>query len=91
MGVGLSLLLSFLLNNLTNILMMLGINSNIDIAGMFGLGGLASQVPGMQLSVIPPWLIILALVFATAVGFVSGISPANRAMRISSLEAIRHE
>ena len=86
-----SILLSLLLNNLTRIMFTLGIQGDIDIAGFFGLGGLASQMPDMKLSVIPPWLIILALVFAAGVGFVSGISPANRAMRISSLEAIRHE
>ena len=90
-GVGVSLLFSLLLNHLGSILAFLGIHANIDIAGFFGLGGLASQMPGMNLSIIPPWLIALALVFATAVGLVSGISPANRAMRISSLEAIRHE
>jgi len=90
-GVGVSLLFGLLLNHLAEILAFLGIQANIDLAGFFGLGGLASQMPGMSLSIIPPWLIILALVFATAVGFVSGISPANRAMRISSLEAIRHE
>jgi len=90
-GVGVSLLFSFLLNHLAEILSFLGIQANIDLAGFFGLGGLANQMPGMSLSIIPPWLIILALAFATAVGFVSGLSPANRAMRISSLEAIRHE
>jgi len=91
LGIGVSLLMSFILNNLAAILMALGISSNIDVAGFFGLGGLAGQMPDMQLSVIPPWLILLALAFATAVGFLSGLSPANRAMRISSLEAIRHE
>ena len=90
-GVGVSLLFSLLLNHLAEILAFLGIQANIDLAGFFGLGGLANQMPGMSLSIIPPWLIILALVFATAVGLLSGISPANRAMRISSLEAIRHE
>lgn len=86
-----SFLISLLLNNLPQIMLLLGIEGNVDLAGFFGLGGLASQMPNMQLSVIPPWLILLALVFAAAVGFVSGISPANRAMRISSLAAIRHE
>ena len=90
-GCAVSILLSLLLNNLTRILMFLGIQSNIDLAGFFGLGGLSSMMPDMQLSVIPPWLILLALVFAAGVGLVSGIAPANRAMRISSLEAIRHE
>jgi len=90
-GVGISLLFSLILNNITKIMMFLGIDSNFDILGFFGLSGMAQQMPDMALSVIPAWLILLALAFAVGVGFVSGISPANRAMRISSLEAIRHE
>jgi hypothetical protein len=90
-GVGVSFLLSLALNNITKIMMFLGIDSNFDILGFFGLSGMAQQMPDMALSVIPPWLVLLALAFAVGVGFVSGISPANRAMRISSLEAIRHE
>ena len=90
-GCAVSFLLSLLLNNLTRIMLFLGIQGDIDIAGFFGLAGLADQMPDMKLSIIPPWLIILALAFAAGVGFISGLSPANRAMRISSLEAIRHE
>ena len=90
-GVGISILISLLLNNITRIMLFLGIESDFDILGFFGLSGMAQQMPDMALSVIPPWLILLALAFAVGVGFVSGISPANRAMRISSLEAIRHE
>ncbi len=44
-----------------------------------------------RLSVIPPWLLLLGLVFATCVGLVSGILPAMRAVKISALEAIRTE
>ncbi|MDR1797336.1 MAG: ABC transporter permease [Clostridiales Family XIII bacterium] len=90
-GVAVSLLLSFLLNHLTDILMFLGVGANIDLAAAFGLGGLSSMMPGMKLSVIPVWLILAALAFATGVGLLSGIAPAGRAVRISSLEAIRHE
>ena len=43
------------------------------------------------ISVIPPWLVLGALVFATVVGFVAGIVPANKAVKISALEAIRHD
>ena len=32
-----------------------------------------------------------ALVFATLIGLVSGILPANKAVKISALEAIRHD
>ncbi len=90
-GVAVSFLLSLLLNNLTTLLAMLGISGNIDIAAFFGLSGLSDMMPGMQLSVIPLWLVVLALAFATVVGLLSGIAPANRAVKISSLEAIRHE
>ena len=37
------------------------------------------------------WLMLAALVFATLVGLVAGILPANKAVKISALEAIRHE
>ena len=38
------------------------------------------------------WIVPLAaLVFATLVGLVAGILPANKAVRISALEAIRHD
>ncbi|GHU65533.1 ABC transporter permease [Clostridia bacterium] len=92
-GVGciVSVLISLLLNNLTNLLSLLGLEGSVDIAGFFGLSGLSSQMPGMHLSIIPAWLILFALVFATGVGIVSGVSPARQATRISSLEAIRRE
>ena len=86
-----SILISLLLNNLTNMLAFLGVQGNFDIAGFFGLSGLSDQMPGMNLSVIPPWLIIFALVFAAGVGLISGIGPARQATRISSLEAIHRE
>ena len=49
-------------------------------------GGMGSAV-----SVVPPWLVLLALAFATVIGLVAGILPAARATKISALEAIRHE
>lgn len=90
-GVVVSYILSLLLNHLPDIMLVLGIEGNVDIAGLFGLTGLTDMMPDMQLSVIPIWLVILALAFATGVGLLSGIAPANRAVKISSLEAIRHE
>lgn len=44
-----------------------------------------------QVSIIPFWLVLLALAFSTSVGLVSGFYPANRAVKISALEAIRNE
>ena len=46
---------------------------------------------GSKMSVIPVWLALLGLLFSTAIGVASGIMPANRAVKISALEAIRHE
>lgn len=90
-GVAVSVILSFALNYMPLLLAMLGIESSFDIGSFFGLGGLTQAMPGMKVSVIPMWLILLALGFATLVGLLSGIAPANRAVKISSLEAIRHE
>ena len=87
-GVAISLAISAVLNNLTAIMGLLG--GSIDLSGLSsafgGMGGM-----GGKISIIPPWLILLALVFATLVGLVSGIAPAGRAVKISSLEAIRHD
>ena len=89
-GVIVSFLISGALNYMPEILAWLGISANIDVASLFGFGGIMNS-PGMKLSIIQPWLVILALCFATGVGVVSGIAPAGRAVKISSLEAIRHE
>ena len=87
-GVAISLAISAVLNNLTAIMGLLG--GSIDLSGLSsafgGFGGM-----GGKISIIPPWLILLALIFATLVGLVSGIAPAGRAVKISSLEAIRHD
>ncbi|MFP4456389.1 MAG: ABC transporter permease [Clostridia bacterium] len=54
--------------------------------------GAAIGVPmGAKMSIIPPWLSILALVFTSSVGLIAGLYPAIRAMRLSALEAIRTE
>lgn len=89
-GVGVSFLISFTLNYLPQILAWLGISSSIDIASLFGFGGMMTG-GDMKISIIQPWLVLLALCFATGVGLLSGIAPAGRAVKISSLEAIRHE
>jgi ABC-type antimicrobial peptide transport system permease subunit len=76
------------------LLTLLGLKSGaggVDVGSLFGLGGLGQAGAAAAISIIPAWLIIFALVFAAAVGLLSGIAPANSAVRISSLEAIRHE
>ena len=46
---------------------------------------------GGAVSIIPWWLVLLAMVFSMMVGVVFGFIPANRAVKISALEAIRHD
>ena len=68
--------------------------------GAFGGGGVTWELIKQALiggenvtrvSVIKPELIIFALVFSVLVGLVSGYQPANKAVKISALEAIRNE
>ena len=47
--------------------------------------------PGNRLSVIPPWLALAGLAISMAIGILSGFYPANKAVKIPALEAIRHE
>ena len=82
-GLGISLIASFVLNNLSTL------GQGLDLSGLMG-GGYYMGGGGGTISIIPPWLMLAALVFATLVGLVAGILPANKAVKISALEAIRH-
>lgn len=46
---------------------------------------------GASISIIPPWLLLLAIAFATVIGMVAGFFPAQRATSLSPLAAIRNE
>ena len=83
-GLCISLIASFVLNNLSTL------GQGLDLSGLMG-GGYYMGGGGGTISIIPPWLMLAALVFATLVGLVAGILPANKAVKISALEAIRHE
>lgn len=82
-GIGFSFLLSLLLNMFGGALSGGG--------GMFGMGGYYGGDQSASISIIPPWLVLLGLAFATVIGLVAGFYPANRAVKISALEAIRQE
>lgn len=75
LGIGLSYGLSYIVNMLAA--------SNDEMLGFSGLG--------VNISIIPFWLNIVALGLATAVGIISGLYPAFRATRLSALEAIKNE
>ena len=51
----------------------------------------ASGMGVENISYIPPWLGLAAVLFAIFVGMVAGFFPALRAMRLSPLAAIRNE
>lgn len=55
---------------------------NLTLGSLFG---------GTKASVIPPWLMIGAVAFSSLVGTLSGLAPAQRAMKLSPLAAIRAE
>lgn len=54
--------------------------------GMFMGGG-----ETLNISIIPPWLALFAVVFAIFIGLGSGLYPANRAIKLSPIVAIRNE
>lgn len=91
-GVVLSVIISFIMN-----LVSAGAGSYIQ--GVFqgmplsSLAGLwqAVTTPGSRISVIPLWLALAGLGISLAIGLVSGLYPANKAVRISALEAIKYE
>ncbi len=71
-------------------------------AGMIGLGGgvlglalsyalsaVINIIAAQKISVIPVWLAALGIGFSVAIGMISGITPAVRAMKLSPLAAIR--
>lgn len=55
-------------------------------------GGMFIPVYGQtKISVIPPWLALASIGFASCIGLISGLYPAQRAMKLSALDAIRSE
>ena len=65
----------------------------LSFAGSWGFNHFAAGAmgTGSKLSVIPLWLVLVALGFSILVGVVFGFLPANRAVKISALEAIKHD
>lgn len=57
---------------------------NSAASGIIAEFGSASYI-----SYIPLWLVLISIVFATLIGVVAGLAPANRAMKLSALEALR--
>ncbi|HML36432.1 MAG TPA: ABC transporter permease [Bacillota bacterium] len=75
------LIFSFILSLLMNTVL-----SGIMSTMLGSIGG-----GGSTISIIPWWVAVGSLVFATAIGLIAGYSPARRAMRLSALESLRNE
>jgi putative ABC transport system permease protein len=58
------------------------------LAGVLGAGA-PPGTPPPQLVVIPPWLPLFAVGFATLIGLLSGLYPAIRATRLDPITALR--
>lgn len=86
LGIGISYVISFILNFVLNQASADGGGGGNMMGMMFGW-----QNEGVQYSIIPSWLVGGALLFAICIGLFSGFYPANRAVKISALEAIKHE
>lgn len=54
----------------------------LESQGVIGIG---------QMSIVPPWLAIGALVFAAFIGVLGGLYPAARAARLDPVIALKHE
>lgn len=77
-GIGLSYGLSWLLN-------FLNAHGMLNLGTM--TGGMGSSI---NVSVVPPWLALVAILFAILIALISGFFPARRAMRLSALEAMKN-
>lgn len=65
----------------------------VSFGGPPNLDNLAAAVMGgdavTRVCVVPPWLLLAAVAFSVCIGLGSGYYPANKAVQISALEAIK--
>lgn len=76
-------ILSFIISVIINIVSLGSFTAENLYAAVFGGNGIS------RVSVIPPWLLLFAIIFSVIIGLGSGYYPANKAVQISALEAIK--
>ena len=59
-----------------------------QLSGDF-MGNYMGTGEALHLSVIPWWLALFAIVFSIMIGLLAGVYPANRAVKLSPIEAMR--
>ncbi len=80
-----------LLGGVIGTLLSYGISIGMNYFGRGVMASLLGTSGDTPVSIIPLWLVLLALGFSTLIGLISGFAPANRAVKISALEAIKSE
>jgi len=53
--------------------------------------GMPMEEGAVKISIISPWLALFAIGFSILIGLISGLYPANRAIKLSPIKAIRNE
>ena len=85
-------LLGGLVGCVVSMLIAIGINL-ASFPGPFEPSRLIAAVVGSEtlsrVCVVPPWLLLAAVLFSVGIGLGSGYYPANKAVQISALEAIK--
>lgn len=61
------------------------------VAGAVLSSTLSDMSIRVTVSSVPLWLVVLGIGFSVLVGVISGVSPANRAVKVSALKAIHNE
>ena len=54
------------------------------------MGNYVGTGEALSLSVIPWWLALFAIGFSIMIGLLAGVYPANRAVKLSPIEAMRN-